>query len=308
MFRWDRKIIFVIAIMSVCLFAACGKDKTDGITGTAADANNSENVSGSGDDNSSENETDGDGAGTDNDGADEFDEKLYVYVTADRSVGLRKYEGIEYIPYDTNATEAEINASMEDTLKYFQSFMEIDELTDEIVAEFYEDYSTVEDLYNAFAEIISHNKQVEAPFNNQEQVLNKLVETCDIFVDLTAEAAECYSALVIHYNALAVASVISLDEYMNNVLYPGVTDWQKRLAEDAAELTCRHKILLAIAEAENITISDSDYQSLVAGYMEYYGYDSLELFEQEFTKEQIVMNMLEDSALEYVMSKAIPVN
>lgn len=234
-------------------------------------------------------------------------QKEYVYVTRDKSVGLGQYEGLTYQTADTSATEAEVEEKMKDTLEYFQSFMEIDELTDEVVAEFYEGYDSVEELRTAYSDIISQKKLEEAQKDYQEQVLTQIVENSDIFVDLTEDAAKCYSSLVNHYNTLAVAGNMTLEEYAVSVLGLPAGSWQEEIAEDAANLTYRHTILLAIAEAQDITVTDSEYEAGIEKYMEYYGYDNRELFEQEFTKEYIIQNMLEDSALEYVMSKALSI-
>ena len=288
---------FCLVLLCVFVSASCGKKDGDGDKATQGEAVSTENEKPSG---AGNNENGEDNANTQN--------KQYVYITADNSVALGQYKGIEFTPVDTTVTDAEISQSMNDTLKYFQTFMDVDELTDELVAEFYEDYDSVGELYNALKEIISQRKQTEAKQKQQEEILNKIVENSDILVDMTDEAAECYSSLMIHYNVLAVASDKTLDDYMLETVYPNASDWKEKLAADAATLTCRHAVLLAIAEAEGMSVSDSEYEEAISGYMEYYGYDNRELFEQEFSKDQITKNILEDKALSYVVEKAVPVS
>lgn len=283
--------LLLLCFLCMCL-TACGKKAGLKESATDPDADKRSEAGGT--------------EGTDKNGAAGDSEK-YVYITADKSVALGQYEGVTYRLADTDVTDEELNEKMKDTLEYFQSFMEIDALTDEVVAEFYEGYESVEELKEAYRDIILQKKQEEAQISYQEQVLTQIVENSDIFVDLTEDAAQCYSSLIIHYNALAVAGNMSLEEYAVNVLGLRSETWQEQIAADAANITYRHTILLAIAEAENITVSDSEYESGLEKYMEYYGYDNRELFEQEFTKEYIIRNMLEDSALEYVMSKALPI-
>ena len=287
------------AVLVMCfVLGACGKKDKEKEVSTEPDAKITEGVSDNGADSDSvEGEAD--------DSQKNGEEELYVYVTKDNSVGLGKYEGLTYTLIDTSVTQEQIDETMAETLEYFQSIMEIDELTDDVIAEFYDGYETVEDLKAAYSQIIEQNNIAEAQLMYQEEILNQIVENSDVFVDLTDEAAKCYSSLVTHYNVQAVAANMTFDEYITDVL--GMTDdtWEEEIAEDAATLTYRHAVLLAIAEAENITISDAEYESKVGEYMDYYGYDNLKLFEKEYTKEYIITNMLEDSALEHVMSTAI---
>lgn len=296
-----RVLIFTAVLVMCFVLGACGKKDKEKEVSTESDAKISGELTNDvSDENNSGNGESGDGSQNEN------GEGSYVYVTQDNSVGLGKYEGLTYTLIDTSVTQEQIDETMTETLEYFQSIMEIDELTDDVIAEFYDGYETVEELKAAYSQIIEQNNIIEAELRYQEDILNQIVENSDVFVDLTDEAAQCYSSLVTHYNVQAVAANMTFDEYVTDVLGMTADTWEEKIAEDAATLTYRHTVLLAIAEAENITISDAEYESKVGEYMDYYGYDNLKLFEKEYTKEYIITNMLEDSALEYVMSTAIP--
>ncbi|MGN0165121.1 MAG: hypothetical protein ACI39R_02975 [Lachnospiraceae bacterium] len=282
-------LVFSLMVLMSLTLCACGKKDSGVNKASESDANEKPGLTTGADD------------GTQSDTLDE-----YFYVTEDKSVGLGNYLGVTYTPIDTSVTDEELQKVMDDTLEYFRSIMEIESLSDEIVSEFYDGYETVEELENAFRNIIHEKNEQKASMTYQEEVLDKIVESSDIFVDLTEEASECYSSLVTHYNTLAVAENKTLEEYMVQTLGLDAENWHEQLAEDATILTYRHKILLAVAEAENLSISEEAYETKIGIYMEYYGYDNRELFEQEFTKESIEQNMLEDMALEFVMSKAVP--
>lgn len=291
--KWLLTVVFLL--MAIMLIG-CNKDKNkeEIATDEVSKEQNAE-----GDDSSL-------GDGTDDSGNTAGEGIEELYVTADGSVKLGQYKGLEYVPADTAVPEAEINECMQATLEYFQEFMEIEELTDELVAEYYEGYETVDELKEGFRVILAEEKKNEAEYNNREQIVNKLIETSEIYVDLTAEAVVAYDALVKHYNTEAVKSGMEIEEYMLAKFSLGAEEWETYLAEEASEIVVKSKILLAVAEAEKLGVSETEYEERVAVYMEYYGYEERQIFEYEFSVDVIKKYMLEDIAMEYLMSLAVP--
>lgn len=288
-FKKKGKLIIVCLIITICI-TGCGKN---------SEKSKSKNDKLSTDGISSAN-------GAENSGNGENILDKYVYVTKDKSVGLGDYKGLTYTPVETEVTEQEIDAAISDTLAYFQDFMDVEELTDDLVSEFYEGIDTVDELRDELKVVIYEQKCELAKEAYEEELLTKLVDNSDIFVDFTDQASQSYSALISHYNAMAVMGNLSLEQYVTEELGLDSETWQEDVAREATILTRRHMVLLAIAEAESITVSDTEYEERIEQYMLYYGYDNRELFEREFTKEYIIRNMTEDSAFDFVMQNALP--
>ncbi len=293
-----HKLLFALVLLAMAIMlAGCNKEEKK---------NKNENEKATEDVSNEQNENDANIGQGDNQGDDDGD-KFEAYITVDGSVKLGNYKGIEYVPADTIVSEEELNECMKETLEYFQEFMEIDELTDEIVAEFYEGFETVDELKEGFRVILADEKLSIAEYNNNEQVVGKLVETSEIYVDLTDDAIAAYNSLIKHYNVEAVKAGMELSEYMQSELSLGVDEWELYVAEEASSIVVKRRVLLAVAEAEKLTVSETEYDERIAAYMEYYGYEDSAIFEYEFSVDAIKKYMLEDIAMEFLLSQAIPV-
>ena len=74
----------------------------------------------------------------------------------------------------------------------------------------------------------------------------------------------------------------------------------------AAELSVKRKyVILAVAEAENITVSDDEYSEYADEMMTNYGYETLEDLETDYTKDSLMESILYNKALEFVTTNAV---
>ena len=62
--------------------------------------------------------------------------------------------------------------------------------------------------------------------------------------------------------------------------------------------------LKAIAEAEDIELTDEEYEAKCEEYAENYGYDSVEKFKSAYTENEIRLSALEDKVLEFLSDNA----
>ena len=71
----------------------------------------------------------------------------------------------------------------------------------------------------------------------------------------------------------------------------------------AAEQTLREELLLkAVAEKENITVSDEEYEKGCADYAVRYGYESADVLRQAFDEPTIRISLLMDKTFDYLES------
>ena len=227
----------------------------------------------------------------------------YYYVTEDGSVGLCDYTAFTYHVVSTDVTEEQMDEKMQETLDYFRNvlYLDVTEVTDDLVSQYYE-YSTVEELKEAYAEVIKAKNEEDAQAAYEEEIVTQLVEGSDIFVDVTEDSAATYNSLMAHYKALAYAEGVTLEEYAENELGITFSDLEQELAQDAVDHTMRKMVVLAVAEAEGYTVTKGEYNLRIAEYMEYYGYEDEASFEYDFTVEYIMENMLMDITLEKLVA------
>ena len=290
--KWLLAVLLLMAFMLIGCNKEDKKNNNDKATGEVSGAQDA---------------NDADGLTGDNKG-DDTDDTWTGYMTNDGSVKLGNYKALEYIPVETVVSEAELDECMKETLAYFQEFMEIEVLTNELVAEYYDGFETVDELKEGFRVILAEEKRNEAEYNHREQIINELIAHSEVYEDLTEQAVNAYDSLVKHYNAGAVALGMKLEDYMYEKFSLEADEWEIYLANEASEMVVKSKILLAVAEAENLSVSESEYEERVAVYMEYYGYEERQIFEYEFSVEAIKQYMLEDIAMEYLISMAVPVD
>ena len=93
---------------------------------------------------------------------------------------------------------------------------------------------------------------------------------------------------------------MSLDDFLSN---SGMTD--EKLEENARfQIGCTLAID-AIGKAENMTVSDEEYQSGLEELASQYGAESGEAFEEQYGKEDVENSILYDKIMDYVVDQAV---
>ena len=78
----------------------------------------------------------------------------------------------------------------------------------------------------------------------------------------------------------------------------------KQVLKDEAIVSVKEQIIIeAIAKAENIEVTDEEYQDEVDYYMETYDYESVEDFEKDYKKEDVVANVLYYKVVEWACNQ-----
>ena len=232
-------------------------------------------------------------------------EDPYFYTKKDGSVGLCNYNEVSYHKQNTEAEDTELQKKLDETREAVSKMegKELTELTDELVAKYYE-YKSVAALKDAYKKMIEESKEEKAETAYKNEILSYIVDNSCFNSDLTEKSCTYYASLYSYYNAQAVTKNMSFDQYVEEAYGTNAADFKKNIAKDATELACRTEALLAIAEAEKIEITDEVYEAKIKLYMEKFGYTDRELFEKEYSKDVIEFNILQDLAFDYVLGKA----
>lgn len=173
------------------------------------------------------------------------------------------------------------------------------ELTDDFVKENCAEYNnvqTVEELNNYVrSQIVLSNKISD--------IWPDIVE--DSKVDINAkEKQNKYAELYDYYENIVTSNYgIELESYIEQV---GQTmdDFKSSLQDEADyQIKCQ-AISNAIARAENITVTDEEYDKKAKSDMEYYGYKTLEEYQKVYSKQEIVDSLIYYKVLEFLGENA----
>lgn len=168
-------------------------------------------------------------------------------------------------------------------------------------------------------EFVANNLKKEYDVSN--------VEELRAYVEDQMRLSNIYEAVWTDYIASCVANVS--EEEVNNLVDSGVTYYEtylgsmtetpledyleeqgssldefKAVLKDEAIVSIKEQIVIeAIAEKEKIEVTDEEYQKEVDYYMETYDYESVEDFEKDYKKEDVMANVLYYKVVEWACNQ-----
>lgn len=179
-------------------------------------------------------------------------------------------------------------------------------LNDEFVKE-YTDSETVEDYKKSVQEDLQSQLQESSDSQKELDVMTKIVEDSKFSnlsqdeIDTTVEDMNSYYESMASYSGMDYATFKSLYFGMDEETFT------KELAA-AAELQVKQKYVLeAIADKENLSFTEEEYQTKLAEYATSYGAESPEAFEEENGKDKVEQSILSEKALQFVVDNAVVV-
>lgn len=184
--------------------------------------------------------------------------------------------------------------------------IQIPEWDDEFALEYYPDLaSTGEEL----KQVLLEELQMDTFYT---QITESLMASCTVENIPTDDVADRALVFVSQYTSYAetYASLYGVDA--ETILYyfwgfESTEALQQYAQEYATEVVKNELIMKAIAEAENIEVSKEVYNEKAAEYAEYYGYDTVEEFEEANDKEEIELSILVELVMEFLIDEAVVV-
>lgn len=172
----------------------------------------------------------------------------------------------------------------------------ISDVTAEIASE--GDYTDGEEFYEYLKSILSEELESEWATEKQNQVLNLVYENSEImsypdgmlegYISEIETAAESYGKNKWDY--------IGVDEENYDTV-----------VQEMAEHGCGLELIIhAIAEAENITVTESEYE-IACGEYSYYGYESKEEFIEFYGKDYIIETLLSKKVTTFLVDSAVEI-
>lgn len=179
------------------------------------------------------------------------------------------------------------------------------EITDDLVAELSEGaYSTVDGYREYMRELLQADKESEQEQTIYNELMTQLYNTCTIeeypqeLVDYSSQAT------YIMYTQYAEMYGMTLEDLIASF---GMTedDFDAMVQQEVQANLVPELILKAIAEKEEITVSEEEYAEGCAEYAEAYGYATVEEFEAAYDVVTIETSILMDKMLEFVKENAV---
>ena len=180
------------------------------------------------------------------------------------------------------------------------------EYNDAFVKEHY-DYDTVAEFEKAIHDsMVAYYEQGKLSYA-VESVWNKIVAKTKILSYPEKEYNTMYDEHVNYYTTLATQEGISLNEYVKNEFGLAVETFYQQVQALVRSTMSQEMILYYVAQKENITISDEEYQTGAMAYAAQYGLSSVEELETYYTPENIAQSVLFDKVYEFLAENAVEV-
>ena len=135
-----------------------------------------------------------------------------------------------------------------------------------------------------------------------------LGENTEVISYPEAEYNKLYEEVITYYTSLAEQESMTLNEYVTNTYGISVSEFYNEIESSVKESMKQEMILYTIARAENITVSDEEYEARGAEYAAYYGLASLaeleQYYEPEYIRDSILFDLVDEFLCEYIVEVA----
>lgn len=163
----------------------------------------------------------------------------------------------------------------------------------------------VEDFYAQTRESYEAQKQAEAEADKRYQMIESVINAStfeineaetDFYVQQQKDQLEQTAAM--YYG-------VDLETYLTQMLQTTMEQFEKDCAESALFTVKSMAVQKAIAEKENITVSEEEYTAGVENYMSYYGAADQAEFEKMMGKENITQALTFEKVQNFLMENAV---
>ena len=249
---------------------------------------------------------------------DEFAEDSYEIFLGDAEygedfdqalTGTKAGDSVDFsVTYtDDNTDEYDAMADFIGTTVDFHANIEsvseeiLPDFTDEFIAENLEDVSTWAEFEQSIRDALEEEYTETSESEVQDTLISQVVATSTIKDYPDALYQAFYESTFSGYQDYAEAFGQSTEKEDVLDMF-GITE--DELAEEALDSMYRYMVIKAIAEKENITISDEDFDAKAAEYALQNEYPDTETFLEDYGEENIRNWMIEEEVLNFLEANA----
>ncbi len=182
----------------------------------------------------------------------------------------------------------------------------VPELTDALIEKYTEGaHKTIASYKSYVTEYLKQEKETKAKEAARETILKKVISNASFDYVNKDDVKEYEKKVLSYYEAIAKRFSVSLETYVS-YYYDKTMDEFNEDIHSIAESTVKEQLVLEkIAEKENITLSDEQYQSMLQNYMERYNYEDKEAMEKDYTIENLRKSMIYDLTIDFLIANAV---
>lgn len=206
--------------------------------------------------------------------------------------------------YTRQPSLAGVTAQFEVTINYISK--KADYITDEYVAKNSRSYKTVEDFRKFVKENLEKDAREKAEEEAGLKLLDEVVNASKFGEIPEADIQYYYRRLIAPYESYAQQSGLELSAFLKLYTdYSSAEELYARSREMALDSVKQFMVLQKIAEAENITVSDEEYEEYVTGVRTEGGYADNASVEQLFGKDFLTYSKQMEKALAFIADNAV---
>lgn len=176
------------------------------------------------------------------------------------------------------------------------------ELTDEFVQENME-CETVDEYRAMMKEDLLIAKEDENKSNAIYELLDQIAQSSEIKID-DADIEAYLDTMIEEYAAYAEMYGMEKEEFLSSFFGSTEEELREESKEEAKNEITYALILGAIAEKENLGITQEEYEAEVTSYLEEYEVESVEQYEEEYGKSDTIYTMLFDKVTQYLLDNS----
>jgi trigger factor len=183
------------------------------------------------------------------------------------------------------------------------------EFTDELAAQLSDsEYNTVDEYRAYVEENLKESKESSRDSQMSSDLLTLAYENATINGYPQELVDYIVDQYVDYYTQYAEASDLSLTDFIEQSLGTTEDDFYEQIEEMAKQSIEQEMILKAIAETEELTLTDEEYQERALAYADQMGLDGVSGLEEQYGQKLIETNLLLDKALELIEDNAVKID
>lgn len=180
------------------------------------------------------------------------------------------------------------------------------EVTDEYIKEQTKgECPSVEEYKVSLKQTLEVERKQRANLQMKNEALTHVNENSELIKDIPQEYInEKINYLNQQIENEAKMYNVDVETYISQAMGIAMEDYEKTCAEYAAEISKESLVNQAIAETENITVTDDEIKEKMTEYIEQYGYESEEEFKKDRDMDQFKEYLLTDKVAQFLIDNA----
>ena len=173
------------------------------------------------------------------------------------------------------------------------------EMTDDIVAEI-SDHKTVDEYRKGVEEQLKADKEAQQNSDKINGILNQIYSASTIN-GYPEEVVNYRTAqMKAYYTQVAEQSDMTLADFLSNQLQMTEEQFDQQCPAVIKQSMIQELLLKAVAESENMEISDEEYEAGIEKYIKSTGAESKETLLSQYTEAEIRRSLIMDKALDFL--------